>query len=107
MTVNGKTITVPNGRNVSVVNGVVTVDGVRYGDEGFARDVMEIRVSEGTVFGLNTDRSVTCKDVTGNITAGGSVSCDSVGHSVYAGGSVSCGRVGGDVEAGGSISCSR
>jgi hypothetical protein len=103
MTVNGKTIVVPNGRNVSVINGVVTVDGVRYGEQEFGKDILEIKITEGTIGNLTTDCSVTCRDVTGNVQAGGSVTCDNVGGAVRAGGSVQCDDVNGDVQAGGSI----
>lgn len=104
MTVNGKTITVPSGHSVSVTNGVVLVDGVRYGDEDFAKNVLEIKIAEGDLVDVFTDKSVSCSNVTGGVVAGGSVSCGGVGGNVKAGGSVSCGRVWGSVSAGGSVS---
>lgn len=104
ITVNGKTISVPSGRNISVCNGVVMVDGVRYGDDDFAKHVMEIKVA-GDLLSLMTDRSVTCKNVNGIVTAGGSVSCGQVEGDVRAGGAVNCGTVHGNVSAGGSINC--
>lgn len=87
--------------SISVRNGVVTIDGVR--QDGKVSGVVEIRVLEGVIRELETDASVTCGEVRGNIHAGGSVSADSVGGSINAGGSVSCDRVGGSINAGGSV----
>ncbi len=98
ITVNGVRIEC-EGNNVSVVNGVVTVDG---------KQVANIQTGttikwEGPLATLTSDESVSCGDVKGDVRAGGSVSCDKVDGSVNAGGSVSCGRVGGSVCAGGSV----
>lgn len=103
ITVNGKTITIPSGHCVSVVNGIVKVDGKVYGGEDFASNVMEIKITAGTIENLVTDKSVTCYGVTGNVSAGGSVNCDDVKGDVKAGGSVNCDNIGGNVTAGGSI----
>jgi hypothetical protein len=89
------------GHSVSIINGVVTIDGVR--QDGTVSGVVEVRVTEGVLGELRTDRSVTCGDVRGNVHAGGSVQCDGVGGSVQAGGSVQCDAVGGSVMAGGSV----
>jgi hypothetical protein len=103
MTVNGKTITVPSGRNVIVTNGVVMVDGVRYGEEEFGKNILYITVKEGVVENITTDLSVNCLNVEGDVNAGGSVNCDTVRGNVSAGGSVNCDDVKGDVQAGGSV----
>lgn len=91
-----------SGKNVSIINGVVTVDGVRQ-DMKLDNGPTEIRILEGALVNLTTDASVNCNEVKGNVQAGGSVQCDNVGGSVNAGGSVQCDDVGGSVNAGGSV----
>lgn len=105
MTVNGKTINVPSGRSVSVINGVVIVDGVRYGEQDFGKDILEIKVTEGTIENLTSDRSITCLNVSGNIIAKGSVTCGNIGGNVDSTGSVTCDRINGSVRANGSVVC--
>ena len=99
VTING--ITYTGAGSISVINGVVTIDGKR--QDGTVSGVVEIRVLEGTISELTTDASVSCGDVTGNVRAGGSANCRRVGGSVNAGGSVNCDAVGGSVTAGGSV----
>lgn len=94
-----------SGRNISIINGRVTIDGVL--QEGSLTGTVEIRVVEGTVENLQSDSSISCGNVEGNVDAGGSVQCGNVGGSVDAGGSVQCGSVNGDVDAGGSIRMGR
>jgi hypothetical protein len=89
------------GHSVSIINGVVTIDGVR--QDGTLSGVVEIQVTEGVLGELRTDAAVTCGEVRGSVRAGGSISCADVGGSVNAGGSVQCGAVGGSVNAGGSV----
>ena len=96
------------GNNVSIVNGVVKIDGVIQSGEHLEKKICEIRVIDGTIGALRTDASVYCQDVTGNIDAGGSVTVQgSVGGEVDAGGSVKCGDVNGNVDAGGSVTCGK
>lgn len=97
VTINGKTY---QGNGVSVVNGVVTIDGKVVDENAKDYRVLEIK---GDVGSVQTDLSVNCDNVKGNVNAGGSVICDSVGGNVDAGGSVNCNDVGGDVKAGGSV----
>lgn len=99
ITINGVTYT--GAGSISVVNGVVTIDGVR--QDGTVSGVVEIRVLEGVLGELRTDASVNCGEVAGNVSAGGSVNCNGVGGSVRAGGSVNCDAVRGSVSAGGSV----
>jgi hypothetical protein len=89
------------GQNVSIINGVVTVDGVVQDQK--VSGVVEIRILEGSPINITTDASVNCGDVKGEVSAGGSVNCDDVGGNVSAGGSVNCDVVGGNVRAGGSV----
>lgn len=89
------------GSSVSVINGVVIIDGVR--QDGTVSGVVEIRVVEGAIENLRTDAAVSCGNVGGAVVAGGSVTCGDVGGAVQAGGSVRCGAVSGTVMAGGSV----
>ena len=101
VTINGKTYTSTS--SISVVNGVVKIDGKKIEED--AKNVMTIKVVGGSIGELHTDQSVVCENVTGNVEAGGSVNADRVGGNVHASGSVSCDDVKGDVQAGGSVSC--
>ena len=58
---------------------------------------------EGGLVNLNTDRSVECGDISGNVDCGGSVQCGSIGGNVDCGGSVQSGHINGSVDAGGSV----
>jgi len=96
------------GNNISIVNGVVKIDGVIQTGEHLEKKIAEIRVIDGTIGALRTDASVYCQDVTGNIDAGGSVTVQgSVGGEIDAGGSIKCGDVTGNVDAGGSVTCGK
>lgn len=97
-------VDIVGGRSITVRGGELRVDGELVEVPGI-KGAVEIRVLEGMINDLDTDLSVTCNDVQGDIRAGGSVSCDSVGGDVEAGGSVSCDEVQGNVQAGGSVSC--
>lgn len=100
--VNGKAYEVGSGKSISVINGVVMVDGKQVGDE--VSGVVEIKF-EGDLASLKTDANVTCKNVNGGIEAGGNVSCDNVVGTIDAGGNVSCDDVSGDIDAGGNVQC--
>jgi len=89
--------------SISINGDTVTVDGIEQNTK--IPNLVEIRVLEGTIQNLITDRSVTCGDVLGNIDAGGSVNCDDVEGNITAGGSVNCDDVEGDISAGGSVNC--
>jgi hypothetical protein len=89
------------GRSVSIVNGVVTIDGER--QDGTVSGVVEIKITEGVLDMLRCDASVSCAEVFGNVTAGGSVNCAGVGGNVMAGGSVHCDAVSGSLSAAGHV----
>lgn len=96
------------GNNLSIVNGVVKIDGVIQKGDHLEKKICEVRVLSGTIGALRTDASVTCQDVTGKIDAGGSVSVSgNVGGDIDAGGSIQCGDVKGNVDAGGSVQCGK
>lgn len=60
----------------------------------------------GDVHGdVDAGSHVSCGSVSGDVDAGGSVACGAVGGSIDAGGSVTCGAVCGDVDAGGNVEC--
>lgn len=104
--INGKGYQFNGTGNVSIINGVVTVDGQTITTE--ASGVIEIKLDGGYLGELTTDAAVTINGhVEGNVRAGGSVQCHTVKGDVMAGGSVSCGQVQGDVSAGGSINMQR
>jgi hypothetical protein len=84
-------------RSISIVNGVVTIDGKRI--DGELSGVVRIEV-DGDLASLTTDTEVHCGAVHGNVHAGMSVTCGDVKGDVDAGMSVTCGSVGGDVDAG-------
>jgi hypothetical protein len=101
VTINGKTY---HGNSVSIINGVVTIDGVRQTGEPLS-GVVKVEIT-GNLTSLRTDANVIMAgNVLGDVDAGGSVQCDAVGKSVDAGGSVQCNDVEGDVDAGGSVTC--
>lgn len=86
------------GRNITIRNGRVTIDGVTV--EGALQGVVELRITEGAIENVHTDAEVHCGDVTGNVKAGMSVTCGNVGGTVDAGMSVTCQDVHGNIDAG-------
>lgn len=91
-----------SGNSINIRNGCVTIDGVV--QDGQLHGLVEIKITEGTLHHLETDSSVTCGKVSGNVSAGGSVTCGDIGGVCQAGGSVrASGRLGGTVMAGGSV----
>lgn len=105
--VNGVEINVPDGANVSIINGEVFINGQPYnGKELNNKKVVNIIIN-GDVGNIKCSGSVTAHNVKGNVDCGGSCKCWNVDGSVDAGGSVNCGEVMGSVDAGGSIRMSR
>lgn len=88
------------GSNVSVRNGVVYVDGVTV-HSGLSDSVHVIW--RGDLASLQSDGSVTCGSVEGDVIAGGSVNCHNVSGNVGAHGSVKAGKCGGNIIAKGSV----
>jgi hypothetical protein len=105
--VNGKTIHVPNGANISIFNDKVFVNGKPWNEDGAAEGIVKI-VIEGTVADVKCDAPLEVKgSVEGNVDCAGSVHCGNITGPVDAGGSLHCGNIGGNARAGGSIKCSR
>ena len=70
---------------------------------GAARDIHFCY--EGPALNIESELSVNCDDVMGNVTAGGSVNCDDVYGSVSAQGNVACDDVRGNIQAAGNVTC--
>jgi cytoskeletal protein CcmA (bactofilin family) len=99
ITINGTTY---SGRNVTIRNGDVIIDGVKIDGDKHS-GTLELKIT-GNLTSLKADCDVhVTGDVGGDVDAGGSVSCGNVNGNVDAGGSVNCESVGGDVDAGGSV----
>ena len=60
---------------------------------------------EGPALNIQSQFSVTCDKVGGNVSAGENVICDSVGGNVNAGGNITCDDISGNAQAGDSITC--
>lgn len=102
--VNGMELEVPDGANVSINNGVVTINGSTVHNVGGANIVIS---SQGAKFTLKCDKDVTVDgDVNGGIEAKGNVTCRNVTGGVESEGDVKCGNVTGGIEAKGNVACS-
>lgn len=99
VTINGRTY---NGTRIVVNNGRVTIDGVEVKDHGAKNGILRVEVT-GNLCELQSDASVSCENVLGDVRAAGSVNCDDVSGNVAAGGSVNADSVGGNIMAGGSV----
>ena len=82
ITIDGKSFV---GNNLSIINGVVSVNGIV--QNGKVSGIVKI-VIEGNIDNLKTDATVEVHGNVQNIDAGGSVQCGSVGGNIDAGGSV-------------------
>jgi len=99
ITINGKTIVMRGGSNISIVNGKVIVDG-----KALEVDTSEYRTVNVSIEGDVGSLQIDCGDIdiTGNVTGDvstgqGDISCGNVGRNVKtAMGSITCGSVGGD-----------
>lgn len=81
-----KTFNFGSGKNIQIRNGVVTIDG-KVQDAALG-EIAVLKIVEGTIQNLDTDASVNCRNIAGDVRAGGSVNCDDIKGSVTAGGSV-------------------
>ena len=102
ITINGVTYQTDGSAQIVINNGTVTVGGKHV--VGGLSGVVRVEWA-GPLASLQSDASVICGDVSGDVDAGGSVQSHNVNGSVSAGGSVNCGAVGGKVRAGGSVNC--
>lgn len=99
VTINGVTY---EGDNIVVRNNKVFINGKDIEAVPNKKGILGIEVT-GTLASLETDSSVNCDDIAGNVRAAGSVNCDDIGGDVSAGGSVNADDIGGSVTAGGSV----
>ena len=100
ITINGQTFEV-TGSSVSIINGTVVV-----GDSTLITGLEgSVHLQwEGDLASLKTDSSVECRDVKGNVNAGGRVTCNNIEGSVNANGRVEGrGHIGKSVTANGRV----
>ena len=91
----------PDGHDVTIINGEVTVDGIKQGNERL-NGVVRVEVT-GDLKSLTSTAPVKCENVLGDVFAEGPVTCKNVGGSVRAEGTVNCGNVLGKVNAEGPV----
>lgn len=98
VTVNNKTINVPKGASVSVVNGQVFVNGKPY--ENLGKDTTVNLIINGDVGSIITKGPVQCHKVLGDVEAGNYVECGDIGGNVHSGNYVEAQVIKGAVKAG-------
>lgn len=111
--VNGKSFTVPNGANLSIIDDILYVNGQEYTGDGYESKEFKIEITGGVVAALTLENgSVTVHGDTGPVNAGGNVTVSGSGRgwavsgNVNAGGNVTVsGSVSGKVDAGGNVNC--
>ncbi len=115
-TINGVEYVIPPGASLSVINGVVRINGQEVttytqpatliinvtGDVGSIEAAGAVNVT-GRSGDIRADGSVTVGGESGSVNAGGSINAGDVSGNANAGGSIRCGKVGGNVSAGGSV----
>ncbi|TPG68567.1 hypothetical protein EEL31_08580 [Brevibacillus laterosporus] len=102
--INGKKIQV-SGRNISVVNNNVIVDGVVI--ETGLTGIVKVEF-QGDLASLQTSGdAVVHGQVLGNVSASGDIECGSVKGDIRASGDIKCGTVGGNVRASGDVFCKK
>lgn len=103
ITINGKTVEIPDGASFSINGNNVTING-----NGISsleeKNIITIEGGTGDVNIVNCDNTkLTINgDVSGSVKSSGSVTAGNIGQYLDAGGSVECGTVNGDVKADGS-----
>jgi len=102
--INGKTINIPEGRNIQITRDSIIVDGKNV--ESYEVTKIEITIN-GDVERLDCNGSVKVSgNVLGNIDCNGSVAVSGdVSGSINCNGSCTCGKVMGSIDAGGSVIC--
>lgn len=106
VSINGRSY---HGKNISIVNGDVTVDGVKQGPSLVGEQPIKIEVHGDIVKLETTNGDVTAKNVGQAKTVNGDIQCTEVtGDIVTVNGEVTCRDVAGDVTTeGGDITCTR
>jgi hypothetical protein len=105
VTINGQTYEAPAGASLSVINGVIYVDGKKVEDIDNIPQPIKIEV-DGPIGNVEVHGSLDLEgNVEGDVYATGNVSCSEVQGDVEAGGNVSVGgNAGLNVDAGGNVS---
>lgn len=118
--INGKQINVPRGSSISMINGVLYVDGKLYEDDGSIEKKGLTIIIQGDVGSVSMENSelscenikgnvdgtmINAKNIEGNVRAGSYVECDNVNGDVTAGSYVECDDVHGNVRAGSYVEC--
>ena len=86
-----------SGQSISIINGVVTIDGVVQGGDKLT-GIVKIEIT-GVIANVTVDAPLMVNgDVLGNVDCEGAVTCGAVGGNVDAD-AVTCGCVAGDVDA--------
>lgn len=99
--INGKSYT---GKNVSIINGKVTIDGVKQ-DGDALMGIVKVEIT-GDPASIDTDAPVVVNgNVRGNVIADGPVTCGNVNGDVDADGPCTCHDVKGNVTADGPVTC--
>lgn len=91
------------GGSISIRNGEVRIDGNPV-DAGDIKQVVEVRILEGSVTNVFSDGNVSCGDVGGMVQAGGSIRCGRVEGNAAAAGDIISDEIGGNAVATGTIS---
>ena len=100
--INGLDIEAPDGANISVVNGKVTIDGKPYGSCGTGKIVIETQAA----FQLTCDQNVEVRgDVKYGVTAKGNVAANNITGGVEAGGDITATNITGGINAQGNVVC--
>lgn len=114
--VNGTTVEIPDGSDVSVVGDQVIVNnkGTKFSGDlkiEVIGGLINLRAERGSVTvngdvkgNVDASGSITVKgNVGGKADASGNIQCGDVNGSVDAGGNIMCGKISGDADAGGNI----
>lgn len=92
------------GNNVSMVNGIVYIDGKAIDcGQGKINNKVELHII-GDVAIVKCDSNVT---VNGNVEAGNNISCGNIIGNVNSGNNTTCGNVEGNVNSGNNVTCSK
>ncbi|MGG1659557.1 hypothetical protein [Brevibacillus sp. NRS-1366] len=104
ITINGQSIQV-SGRNISIVNNSVIVDGVVV--QSGLSGIVKVEFT-GDLASLQTSGDASIQgNINGDVSASGDVKCGDVGGDVRASGDINCGHVNGSVKASGDVISNR
>lgn len=102
--INGKTIQA-SGRNISVINNSVIVDGVVV--ESGLSGIVKVEFQGDLASLQSSGDAVVNGNVSGNVTVSGDLKCGDINGDVKASGDIRCGQVSGNVRASGDVICKK